>query len=406
MSTKFSKPVPVLMYHSVGIPEKKWNWNYLTCPFELFEDQLRTLRKNGYESISLMQLHDYIFHSKPLPAKPVVFTFDDGYLDNWIFAYPLMKKYGFRGTIYVNPEFVDREGGVRKRFDENVQISSLPTTGFLSWDEMREMEKDGVMSVESHAMTHTWYPKSDKIIDYRHPGDKYIWMTWNNNPEIKYKLQTDDEALINYGEPVYEHEKSLSSKRFFPDNGLKEHLCNYVKENGGKGFFNNDNWKGILDQEAAKYKSVNRLNEYYETDEEYHSRIRWELTSSKSILEEKLNKKVLFHCWPGGSATKTGMEISDILGFKLSNVANDILDIRYKIENNDRYRINRINRFTPKIYWDGRSFIRYSDGPTLLMQIRSFTDKGTRGFISKGTLYLYKHYLKYFNHHTVEPRNI
>ena len=40
-------------------------------------------------------------------GKDIVLTFDDGYLDNWVFAYPLLEKYNLRGTIFVNPEFVD-----------------------------------------------------------------------------------------------------------------------------------------------------------------------------------------------------------------------------------------------------------------------------------------------------------
>ena len=61
MDKKINQPVPVLMYHSVGIPNNRWNWNYLTCPFELFENQLRTLKKNGYKSIGLPDLYNYIF---------------------------------------------------------------------------------------------------------------------------------------------------------------------------------------------------------------------------------------------------------------------------------------------------------------------------------------------------------
>ncbi|HBE39785.1 MAG TPA: hypothetical protein DDW27_01000 [Bacteroidales bacterium] len=389
-----SKPVPVLMYHSVGIPEKRWHWNYLTCPWELFEDQLKTLRKKGFESISLSQLYDYIFHSAPIPSRSIVFTFDDGYLDNWVFAYPLLKKYGFHGTVYVNPEFVDQNGGMRKRLDQTNDISSLKTTGFLSWDEMREMERDGIMFIESHAMTHTWYPKSDRIIDYRHPGDGYIWMTWNNNSHLKYRLQTDDETLIKYGEPVYEHEKSLSGKRFYPDTGLGDHLCNYIIRNGGKSFFNDDSWKSRLDEEVRNYKTHNILKERYETEEEYNSRIIDELTEAKAVIERNLNKKVLFHCWPGGSATKKGMEISDSIGFKLSNTANDIREIRYQIKNNSEIKINRINRFVPVAYWDNKSCTRYSNGRLLMLQINSFTGKSISSLISKIILHVIKYLLR------------
>ena len=157
-------------------------------------------------------MYEYIFQSKAIPKKSIVLTFDDGYLDNWVFAYPIMKKYDFQGTIYVNPEFVDLNGGLRKRYDETDNIKSLQTTGFLSWDEMREMEKAGVIYLQSHSLIHTWYPNSDKIINFMHPGDPYIWMTWNNHVNLKYKLQIDNESLVESGEPAYENQMSLSGK--------------------------------------------------------------------------------------------------------------------------------------------------------------------------------------------------
>ena len=46
---------------------------------------------------------------KNIPEKSIVLTFDDGYADIWIYAYPLLKKYGMCGTVFINPDFVDRE---------------------------------------------------------------------------------------------------------------------------------------------------------------------------------------------------------------------------------------------------------------------------------------------------------
>lgn len=388
MKKKYSKPVPVLMYHSIGIPNKKWQWSYLTCPWQLFEDQLKSLYNHGYKSINLSQLYDYIFNSIQIPKKSIVFTFDDGYLDNWVFAYPLMKKYGFHGTIFINPEFIDERGGKRKFFIENTDNSDLETVGFLTWDEIKEMENEGVMSIESHALTHTWYPKSDKIIDFRHPNDKYIWMTWNNNFDVKYKLQYDNESLVHFGEPVYEFEKSLSGKRFFPDENLNAHISEFVINNGGKSFFSNEmQWKNKLFEEVKKYKLNHVLVERYETDVEYRNRITHELKSTKSIIESKLGKEVKFHCWPGGSATKTGMNILNDLGFKLSNAADDILEIRYKIKNNNQLQSNRLNRFAPIVYFekkgDSTFHIRYSSGKLLLMQINAFASNGMYQLFNK-----------------------
>jgi len=225
--------VPVIMYHSVGIPNKKWQWNYLTCPYEVFDDQLRTMKKKGFNSISLQQLYDYMNEGTELPKKPVVLTFDDGYLDNWIFAYPLLKKYNFKGTIYINPEFADPRNIIRKNLEDtwngDHEINELESIGYLSWNEMKEMERERIIDIQSHTMTHSWYPINDEIIDFRHPGDPYIWMTWNNYLDKKPYLQIDDTSLVNYGEPVYNVGRAIGIRRYHPDENLKEHITNYVK---------------------------------------------------------------------------------------------------------------------------------------------------------------------------------
>jgi hypothetical protein len=209
--------VPVFMYHSVGIVNKSWHWSELTIDYRVFERQLQFLKKRNYNTIHLNDLYDHLYHAKAIPEKSVILTFDDGYADNYIFLYPLLKKYGFKGTIFVNPEFVDPRAECRKMLFDTGFIMESDFSGFLSWAEMLEMEKDGTIDIQSHALTHTWYPVSNEIIDFRHPEDPYIWMTWNDFPDQKYRLQIDNKALVKLGAPVYKHEKSLNATRFFPD---------------------------------------------------------------------------------------------------------------------------------------------------------------------------------------------
>ena len=103
------------------------------------------MRKKNFNTVSLQQLYDYMNEGIDIPKNSVVLTFDDGYLDNWVFAFPLLKKYGYTGTIYVNPEFVDPRNRCRKTLQDvwngEIVIEKLKTTGFLSWHEMKEMIK-------------------------------------------------------------------------------------------------------------------------------------------------------------------------------------------------------------------------------------------------------------------------
>ncbi|MDD6133882.1 MAG: polysaccharide deacetylase family protein [Selenomonadaceae bacterium] len=100
-----------------------------------FDEQMRYLRDNGYHTISPDELYDSIAGNGELPENPVLITFDDGYEDNYTNAYPILKKYGFKATIFVITSFLGK--------DKN----------YLTWDQAREMDAHGI-SIESHTVDH------------------------------------------------------------------------------------------------------------------------------------------------------------------------------------------------------------------------------------------------------------
>jgi hypothetical protein len=386
-----NRPVPVFMYHTVGIPNIKWKWNNLTIPYQKFEKQLLFLKKNNYHTIHLNELYESIHSNKTLPKKTIILTFDDGYVDNYIFAYPLLKKYGFKGTIFINPEFVDSRTIVRKKLDETKDTNELETLGFLSWDEMKIMEKDNTVDIQSHAMTHTWYPVSNEIVDFRHPNDDYWWMTWNSNKKQKPFLQIDNSELVNYGEPVYKYEKSLLARRYFPNIDLNAHIIDLVKNKGGTSFFQNEQWKDyLLDEWNKCIKKEDVVIGYYESEKENTHRITIELKESKKIIEDKLNKKIEYLCWPGGSGTIKGIQIADEVGYKMSTVARDIPgNIRSKIKNNGELFPKRIGRLSPVLYSNKKGEIVYADSFGLFLRYNAFKTDGFLQKIIKATILFY-----------------
>ena len=393
--------ITIYMYHGVGIPNPMWRWNYLTCPYQVFEKQLKALRRLNYYTPTLDEIYDHINGIKLLPKKSVVLTFDDGYCDNYIFAYPLMKKYGFRGTIFVNVDFVDPRPIKRKKLGED-KIENLEKSGFLSWDEMREMEMEGVMDIQNHAKSHTWYPISDEIVDFRHPGDEYAWLTWNNNIQKKPYLQIDDKNLVSYGEPVYKNEKSLSSKRFFPDEKLKDYLIEIVKKKE-IDFFSRPDWRNNLLGQVEKFKTENDMDQRYENDDEHLNRFVEEIVLSRKVLEDNLNKKVNYLCWPGNGISPLALKIAQEDGYKLMTTASDISrDERRKLKNTPNYKSNRLGRISPVFFHDGKetfnSKIVYANGFWFVFKIKSFISGKYLSFllhrINNISRRLYKLYLK------------
>ena len=130
--------VPILMYHHIEQPEPgadSLRYDLSVSPQD-FEAQLRYLRQEGYESITLNDLALYLTVGKPLPPRPIIITFDDGYTDAYTNAFPLLKRYGFVGTFFLISEPIDAN-------DPN----------FVSWAEVEEMHAAG-MKFEPHSFNH------------------------------------------------------------------------------------------------------------------------------------------------------------------------------------------------------------------------------------------------------------
>ena len=126
--------VLVLNYHMV-------NSMYISLSIEPedFDWQMKYLVEHGYHTISPDDLYDFLAGQGTLPDRPVLITFDDGYVDNYTNAYPILKKYNLKATIFVVTGFLSK----RK--------------GYLTWDQLREMEQNGI-AIESHTVTHAPLP--------------------------------------------------------------------------------------------------------------------------------------------------------------------------------------------------------------------------------------------------------
>ncbi len=300
--------VPVVIYHSIA-DEHRHLWSFMSLPIRIFERQLLYLKRKAFQTVTLYDIYEYLKFGKPLPHKSVVLTFDDGFLDSWVYVFPLLKKYGMKGTVFVTTDFVDpaerRRPTVEDVWSGRQSKNSLQWWGYLSWAEMRTMYESGVMDFQSHARTHTWYFASDQIVDFHHPRDTYAWLFWNAYPEKKHAwLNEQFQECLPWGSPIYKHDQALLTKRYYEDPGLTQALVDYVAQRGGIGFFDRRDWKHELFQVADRYRSSHRAGGLYESEAEYRDRVRDELNYSKKTIAEKLHKSVDFLCWPCGDFTE------------------------------------------------------------------------------------------------------
>lgn len=95
----YTGPVPILEYHAIQPPVSGAAYPELFVPQADFESQMKWLDEHGYEGVTLNQVEDAWYKHGELPRKPVVLTFDDGYLSQFVAAFPALDHYGWPGVI-------------------------------------------------------------------------------------------------------------------------------------------------------------------------------------------------------------------------------------------------------------------------------------------------------------------
>jgi peptidoglycan/xylan/chitin deacetylase (PgdA/CDA1 family) len=156
--------VPVLCYHHVAEPEGDDPGGLYVSP-RLFNDQLGFLRKSGYSPVTLNQLYDHVAGGDDLPDNPVAVTFDDGYLDNWSYAFPMLVHFEVPATIFIitskvgegkprpNLEDVRAETLTREALDREYRETGEDGS-YLNWSELSMMQASGLVSLAGHSHTH------------------------------------------------------------------------------------------------------------------------------------------------------------------------------------------------------------------------------------------------------------
>ena len=86
----------------------------------------------------------------------------------------------------------------------------------MSWNELKIANDKKILSVQSHAMTHTCYPNDSNVIDYHHPNDGYYWLDWNYHKEYKpYYLEKPQESNLPWGVPIYKMQNRWNAGDIF-----------------------------------------------------------------------------------------------------------------------------------------------------------------------------------------------
>lgn len=125
---------PILMYHYVEDANTS-SLPYLFINTYYFEAQLKTLKKHCYQTMFVRDVAEALYNNKSLPQKNITLTFDDGYADWYYNAFPLLKKYQVKATMFMI-------------------VKNIGTPGYLTKEQMREMADSGLIEFGSHTLSH------------------------------------------------------------------------------------------------------------------------------------------------------------------------------------------------------------------------------------------------------------
>lgn len=126
--------IPIIMYHDITAT-KDVDWD--VTPEDL-EKHFQMLQEGGYTPITMDRMVNHLRTGSQLPEKPVLLTFDDNYIGQYKYAFPLLKKYNYPAVWSVHTRFVGTAGQKPK----------------ATWDQLREMQKSGLITVASHTVNH------------------------------------------------------------------------------------------------------------------------------------------------------------------------------------------------------------------------------------------------------------
>jgi len=266
--------VAVLIYHSISDDNHwlPWAWG-TSLSVRAFTEQLSLLKNKGYQVLSDQQLQQLRQHNSPIPRRSVVLHFDDGYLDNYVAAAPLLRRYSFPATFFVSTEFIDPGKTLRPTLEET---KSVPWAGYMNHLEIKKLDQDPLFRVESHGKGHGRVQISCrqittiKDVNWRQMG----WLQWAPGTPKHDWFHAEEPTLLPLGAPVFEHDSELI----------------------GKGC----------------------TNEGQESDQAYSHRVLTLLQQARKELEAILQRPVTMLCWPFDRTSHTAQQLAYQAGFQVT----------------------------------------------------------------------------------------
>ncbi|MDR2799964.1 MAG: polysaccharide deacetylase family protein [Desulfovibrio sp.] len=310
--------LPVLMYHSVSRHPHR-----LCVAPEVFEDHCRVLAGAGWRGIPLEEAETFFLRKRRLPRKVCLFTFDDGYLDNYVHAEPLLRRYGHRGALFPVLGLL-HEGDVLRPAGEDLGANGAPPAPlpnldarapvrngngllvspivFCSWKEAAAMREKGAMDIAPHSMTHGRVAGDLKFTRLYLPGDRYSFFDVPPYP-------------VPWGFPRFYLDHGLTHPGYTPAPELFDLIRAMVPQTPKEA-------QAFLSQEKNREAVVGAVNRLpclgtRESMEEYRARVAAEFAACREQCLARLGFAPVSFCWPWGDYTSVARKEGRKAGFRV-----------------------------------------------------------------------------------------
>jgi len=318
---RWPRKIPVLNYHSVSAcPEWLQIADQVSLTPAAFECQLSYLAKQGYRTLFVSEVHQALTGKMRLLSRGqyVALTFDDGYADNWMAVFPLLRKYGMKATLFVSAGFIAEAMGCRPTIEETdrAKWGSLDWSGYLTWPELKAMQASGLVEIQSHGDAHTRVFVEPELKGFVGPGKPDLWMFWNALPEMRtqwWQKLAENRSL--WGQPVFRQGPALAHRAYRP---APETVARFLAWAGepGRAIFDKPDWEERLRGEWLRRNADLANPGRLEDPESYVLRVMEDLGRARETLECKLHTTVEVLCWPENAFSEESEAAARRLGYK------------------------------------------------------------------------------------------
>ena len=254
-----------LMYHSVDNEKGKGG-----IFVNEFEEHIKWIKdKKTFKMEELKNLN------YTLPKNSILITFDDGYKNNYTLAFPILKKYNMKATIFLNTKFIGKD------------------EFYLNWDEIKEMYESGLVDFQLHTHSHQLTIKDISVLDfYDEESSPYFKReSYNLFFEGNYDEKKDKEKL--YGLPVFKLRSKISISGYKPKKDFIKKYQNIKQLQK----FNKNEKKDFLNKLFKE-----KQNEFFDkiSEEQFRKTVEFEILENKKIIEKNLGKTPDCLAYPWG----------------------------------------------------------------------------------------------------------